>query len=279
MSIVISNPTTPGRRHYSKNKSVQLDGTNNPQKRLVSGVVKKSSGRNHSGKITTRHRGGGHKRKYREIDFKRNKFDIPGRVESIEYDPNRTSNIALIVYPDGDKRYILAPHGLAKNDTVLVSNTAEIQVGNVLPLSNIPVGTPIHNIELTPGKGGQIVRSAGSAAMIQSKEDEFVQVLLPSKEIRLIKVTCLATIGQVSNPDHQNESLGKAGRRRHMGFRPTVRGTAQHPAAHPHGGGEGRSGIGLKHPKTPWGKPALGKKTRNRKKFSNKYLVRDRRRK
>lgn len=276
MSVIIVQPTTPGRRHYAKVKSEV--SANSPQKSLTSGI-KKNAGRNHSGKITTRHRGGGHKRKYRIIDFKRRKTDVPGTVKSIEYDPNRTSNIALIVYADGEKNYILAPQGLEAGETVITSEKAEIKPGNCLPLKSIPVGTPIHNIELTPGKGGQIVRSAGSSATIQSKEDDFVQVLLPSKEIRLIKAECVASVGQVSNIDHQNTSLGKAGRRRHLGWRPTVRGTAQHPAAHPHGGGEGRSGVGLKHPKTPWGKPALGKKTRKPKKYSNKYIVRDRRRK
>lgn len=278
MAISVIRPITAGQRHYSKVKSKQTSA-NLPEKGLIKGVVKKAAGRNHHGKITTRHRGGGHKRLFRAIDFKRRKHDVPGTVKSIEYDPNRTSNIALIFYADGDKKYILAPQGLNVGDAVITSESAEVSPGNSLPLKQIPVGTPIHNIELTPGKGGQIVRSAGSSATIQSKEDDFVQVLLPSKEIRLVKAECFATIGQVGNVDHQNVSLGKAGRRRHMGRRPTVRGTAQHPAAHPHGGGEGRSGVGLKHPKTPWGKPALGKKTRNKKKYSNKYIVRDRRRK
>jgi len=278
MAITAIQPTSPGRRHYTKVKGTVL-AKNDPAKKLTRGAGKKRAGRNNTGKITTRHRGGGHKRLYREIDFKRQKQEVPGTVSSVEYDPNRTSNIALITYADGDKRYILAPQGLTQGDTIIRSETAEIKPGNCLPLKNIPVGTPIHNIELRPGKGGQIVRSAGSSATIQSKEEDFVQVLLPSKEIRLVKAECQATIGQVGNVDHQNVSLGKAGRRRNMGWRPSVRGTAQHPAAHPHGGGEGRSGVGLKHPKTPWGKPALGKKTRKKKKYSNKYIVRDRRRK
>lgn len=278
MPIKQSKPTNPSRRHYTTLVNVHLS-KGRPKKSLLGKTIKKHSGRNHSGKITIRHRGGGNKRKLRLIDFKRNKFDIPGIVKSIEYDPNRTSNIALIVYSDGDQRYILAPENLKLGDSVLSSDKAEINPGCTLPLSKIPVGRPIHNIELKPGKGGQLVRSAGSSASIQSKEEVFAAVQMPSKEVRLIKLDCLATIGQVSNPDHQNISLGKAGRRRHMGWRPSVRGTAQHPGSHPHGGGEGRSGIGLKHPKTPWGKPALGKKTRNKKKYSNKYIVRDRRQK
>lgn len=278
MAVIASRPTSPGRRHYSKMKSTVSQG-NAPEKSLIRGVVKKQSGRNSTGRITVRHRGGGHKRKFRVIDFKRNKIDIPAQVRSIEYDPNRSSNIALLVYADGEKRYILSPQGLSVGDTVVSADKADIQPGNSIPLKNIPVGTPIHNLELTPGKGGQIVRSAGSAAWIQSKEDKFISVLLPSKEVRLVKSECFATIGQVGNVDHQNVSLGKAGRRRHMGWRPSVRGTAQHPGSHPHGGGEGRSGVGLKHPKTPWGKPALGKKTRKVKKYSDAYIVRDRRRK
>lgn len=277
MAVIIARPTSPGRRHYSSVRSTS-SRANNPEKSLLAGVVKKNAGRNHSGKITTRHRGGGHKRKLRIIDFKRKKMDVPARVVSIEYDPNRTSNIALLFYADGEKSYILAPHELKVGDTVVTSDKPDIHPGNCMPLKNIPVGTPIHNLELTPGKGGQIVRSAGSSALIQSKEEDFVLVLLPSKEVRLVKSECYASIGQVSNIDHSNVSLGKAGRSRHMGWRPAVRGTAQHPGSHPHGGGEGRSGVGLKHPKTPWGKPALGKKTRNKKKYSNKYIVRDRRR-
>lgn len=275
MAITIAKPTTPARRHRSKIDSKHLSKGGAP-KRLFGFTVKKSGGRNHAGKVTVRHRGGGNKRKYRIIDFKRDKTNIPGTVVAIEYDPNRSSNIALVNYPDGDKRYIIAPENLRAGDRVISAESGDIKSGNCFPLENIPVGTPIHNIELRPGKGGQIVRSAGSAATIQSKEGEFVAVLLPSKEVRLIKSQCLATIGQVSNADHKNVSLGKAGRRRHLGWRPAVRGTAMHPGAHPHGGGEGRSGVGLKHPKTPWGKPAMGKKTRSRKKFSDKYIVKRR---
>ncbi len=280
MPIKTAKPTSPGRRHYSTLKSASVTTKKAKLKKtLVKGVVKKHSGRNHSGKITTRHRGGGNKRRFRIIDFKRNKIDVPGVVKSIEYDPNRTSSIARVTYADGDQRYILAPVGLKVGQKIIASQKAEINPGNAIPLKNIPVGRPIHNIELRPGKGGQLIRSAGSSALIQSKEGKFAAVQMPSKEIRLINIECFATIGQVSNPDHQNVSLGKAGRKRHMGWRPSVRGTAQHPGAHPHGGGEGRSGVGLKHPKTPWGKPAMGKKTRNKKKYSNKYIIRDRRQK
>jgi large subunit ribosomal protein L2 len=250
-----------------------------PPKSLIVKTIKKSAGRGSSGKITIRHRGGGHKKKLRLIDFKRKKFDISGKVQSIEYDPNRTSNIALIAYQDGDRRYILAPEKLKTGDIVVSGEKVDVKPGNTTRLEQIPVGTPIHNIELRPGKGGQIVRSAGSSATIQSKEGKYASVLLPSKEIRLINFDCMATIGQVSNPEHQNVKLGKAGSKRHRGIRPTVRGTAQHPGAHPHGGGEGRSGVGLKHPKSPWGKATLGKKTRNKRKYSNKYIVRDRRKK
>jgi len=275
MAIKKIKPTTPGSRHKSVNRTKLAP--NQPPKRLIRGTKKKRAGRNHSGKITTRHRGGGHKQRLRKIDFKRDKRGIPATVRSIEYDPNRTSNLALLFYADGEKRYILAPENLNIGDTVIADTNAEINPGNSLTLENIPVGTPMHNIELTPGKGGQIVRSAGSSAIIQSKEGEFATVLLPSKQVRLIRANCFATIGQVGNSEHQNIKLGKAGRRRHMGWRPAVRGSAQHPAAHPHGGGEGRSGVGLKHPKTPWGKPALGKKTRKKGKYSDKHIVRDRR--
>jgi large subunit ribosomal protein L2 len=274
MSVRKISPTTPGRRHYTSFVQDHLSGTR-PYKRLLKATVKKTGGRNNTGKITVRHRGGGHKRRLRRIDFKRNKLNVPGIVKSIEYDPNRSSNIALIVFTDGDKRYIIAPEHLKLGQPVITSETADIKPGNTLPLKNIPVGTPIHNLELKPGKGGQIVRSAGASALIQSKEGDFVAVQLPSKEVRLVKSTCLATIGQVGSSDHQNIQLGKAGRRRHMGWRPSVRGTAQHPGSHPHGGGEGRSGVGLRYPKTPWGKPALGKKTRKTK-HSDKYIIKHR---
>lgn len=275
MPVKQIKPTTPGQRH--KKVAVNNLSQNGPRKSLIKKTLKKKSGRNNTGKITIRHRGGGSKRRLRTIDFKRNKQDIPGKVVSIEYDPNRSSHIALILYKDGEYRYILAPEGLEVGAEVISAVKPEINPGNCLPLENIPVGTPIHNIELRPGKGGQIVRSAGSFATIQSKEEEFVALLLPSKEVRLVKSGCFATIGQVGNSDHSNRKLGKAGKSRHMGRRPSVRGSAMHPAAHPHGGGEGRTGVGLKHPKTPWGKPAMGKKTRKVKKFSDKYIIKDRR--
>lgn len=276
MALKHIKPSTPGQRHRSLLKVSGL-APNKPLKKLVSGTAKKHSGRNSTGHITIRHRGGGHKRRFRIIDFKRDKTDILAKVVSIEYDPNRSSNIALLIYADGENRYIIAPEGLKTGDQVVSAESGEIKPGMTMQLKNIPVGTPIHNIELRPGKGGQIVRSAGSLALIQSKEDEYVAVQLPSKEIRLVKSVCLATIGQVSNPEHKSVSLGKAGRKRHMGIRPTVRGTAQHPGSHPHGGGEGRSGVGLKFSKTPWGKPAMGKKTKNKSKYSNKFILKDRR--
>jgi len=275
--VKASNPTSAGRRHYAKLKT-KLSSTR-PPKRLVSKKFKQKSGRNSSGRITIRHRGGGHKRLLRKIDFKRNKLDVPGKVRSIEYDPNRSANLALIVYADGDQRYILSPDNLKQGDQVITSDKAEIKPGNSLTLEHIPVGTPIHNLELTPGKGGQMVRSAGTSATIQSKESGFATVLMPSKEIRLVKLACRATIGQVSNPDHHNVKLGKAGRKRHMGWRPSVRGTAQHPGSHPHGGGEGRSGVGMKYPKSPWGGHARGKKSRKTKKYSDKHIIKDRRKK
>lgn len=237
--------------------------------------MKKHSGRNHQGRITVRHRGGGHKRLYRIIDFKRDKIGIPGKVIAIEYDPNRSARIALIQYADGEKRYIIAPLGLKVGDTVMSGPDAEIKVGNALPLANIPVGTFIHNIELYPGRGGQLVRAAGTAAQILAKEGDYAQVKLPSGEIRLINLKCMATIGQVGNVDHANIRLGKAGRKRWLGWRPTVRGSAMSPRDHPHGGGEGRAPIGLPHPKTPWGKCALGKKTR-RNKLTDKFIIKRR---
>ncbi len=267
-------PTTPGTRHQLR---LVLDvDAKKPEKSLVR-ILKKHAGRNSYGRVTVRHRGGGHKRYYRLIDFKRNKYDIPGKVIAFEYDPNRSANIALIQYPDGDKRYILAPDKLKRGDLVLSGEKAPLKDGNALPLARIPVGMPIHNLELKPGAGGKLVRGAGTAAFIQAKEGKYVSVKLPSGEIRLINSRCFATIGQVSNLDHKNQKLGKAGRKRHLGWRPTVRGVAMHPGAHPHGGGEGRSGIGMKSPKTPWGKKALGKKTRKPRKYSNKYIIKDRR--
>lgn len=247
-----------------------------PQRRLLVEVSRKHSGRNSSGRITVRHRGGGEKRYLREIDWQRHKDGVVGRIDRIEYDPNRTSLIALVIYTDGDQRYILAPEGLRVGQSVTSGLDVSPSVGNTLPLSNIPVGTPIHNLELRPGKGGQVVRSAGQAALIQAKEADGVDVKLPSGELRRFPALARATIGQVSNVAHLGEHLRKAGRRRHMGWRPEVRGTAMNPKRHPHGGGEGRSGIGLKSPKSLWGKRTLGKKTRRRH-YSDKYIIKDRR--
>ncbi len=268
------NPTSPGMRH--RLDAVVTHTTSKPEKGLTT-AVKKNSGRNAHGHVTTRHRGGGEKRRYRAIDFRRNKFGVDARVMTLEYDPNRSATIALLLYRDGEKRYILAPDGLTLDSVIVSGADVEPKVGNTLPLKKIPIGMPIHNLEIKLGRGAQMVRSAGTAAIVQSKEDGFVTVKLPSGEVRLLKEECFATIGQVSNLDHKNRQIGKAGRRRHMGWRPTVRGVAQHPGSHPHGGGEGRSGIGMPGPKTPWGKPALGKKTRSHYKYSNKYIVKDRR--
>lgn len=276
MPVIKTNPTSPGRRHASYLDTSKLSKTK-PFKKLTV-KKKKISGRNNTGKITVRHRGGAQKRHLRVIDFKRDKADIPGKVISIEYDPNRSANIALVTYADGEKRYILSPDELRVGFTVISGNKVDIQPGNALPMKNIPVGTPIHNIELKPQKGGQLVRSAGNAALIQSKEGKHATVLMPSKEIRLIPLDCYATIGQVSNPEWKTIKLGKAGRKRHRGWRPTVRGTAQHPGSHPHGGGEGRSGIGMPSPKSPWGKRTLGKKTRRPKKYSDKLIIKTKRR-
>lgn len=245
---------------------------NNPEKHLT-GLLAKNSGRNATGKVTARHQGGREKRFYRDIDFKRNKMNIPGRIMGFEYDPNRNVHIALVNYQDGEKRYILAPLGLKAEDIILAGPDAEIRPGHSLPLAKIPVGTPIHNLELHAGHGGQLVRGAGTMAVILAKEGGFAQVKLPSGEVRMIKDQCFATIGQLTDVEVKDTSLEKAGRSRHMGRRPKVRGTAQDPRSHPHGGGEGRSGEGLKQPKTPWGKPARGLKTRNRKKYSNKYIL------
>lgn len=277
MTINAVKPTSPGRRHQTKTNL--RFSKSKPERSLLLGAKKKRGGRNNSGRITIRHRGGGAKRLLRKIDWKRNKLDIPGKIVAIEYAPNRSTNLALVYYPDGDKRYIIAPAQLRVGDTVIASHKADIKPGNSLPLKNIPVGTPIHNLELTPGKGAQLVRGAGGQAFIQGKENGFATVLLPSKEIRLIKEICLATVGQASNPEHHTLKIGKAGRRRHLGWRPTVRGVAMSPGAHPHGGGEGRSGIGMPSPKSPWGKRTLGKKTRKKKKYSDKYIIKDRRQK
>jgi large subunit ribosomal protein L2 len=251
------------------------DVTRTEPERSLLAPLRKKSGRNNRGVVTVRHRGGGHKRRYRIIDFRRDNYGVVGRVESIEYDPNRSARIALIVYSDGERRYIIAPAGLKVGDSVMSGPDAEIRPGNALPIRLIPLGTTIHNIELYPGRGGQLVRSAGNAAQLLAKEGAMAQVRLPSGEVRYIDINCLATIGQVSNPDHANINQGKAGRKRWLGIRPSVRGIAMDPSSHPHGGGEGRSPVGMPGPKTPWGKPALGKKTR-RNKFTNKNIVRRR---
>lgn len=248
-----------------------------PEKSLLA-PLKQKAGRNNQGRITVRHRGGGHKQRYRIIDFKRDKQGIPATVSTVEYDPNRTARIALVTYADGEKRYILAPVGLKVGDAIMSGPTAEIRVGNALPIYRIPLGTQVHNIELQPGKGGQLVRSAGTSAQLLAKEGAYAQVRMPSGEVRLINQNCLATIGQVGNVDHSNIVLGKAGRKRWLGIRPTVRGSAMDPNSHPHGGGEGRSPIGMPGPKTPWGKPALGAKTRKNKR-TEQYIVRRRRNK
>jgi len=279
MAIRKSKPVTPGRRHRSDMRWNDVLTTDKPEKSLLAKGVFKRQGRNNTGRITVRHRGGGEKRKLRIIDWKRDKRGIEATVVSIQYDPMRTANIALLQYTDGEKRYILAPDELKVGDIIKAGEDAQVKAGNALPLSKIPVGIAIHNIELRPGKGAQLVRAAGGAAIIQSKEDEFVTVQFPSKEVRLILGKAYATIGQVGNSDWKLISLGKAGRKRHMGWRPEVRGTAMHPADHPHGGGEGRSGIGLKAPKSPWGKRVQGVKTRTKKKYSNKFIVKDRRKK
>jgi len=276
MPVKVYKPTSPGRRGMSVSTFEEITQTT-PEKSLL-GPRKQKSGRNNQGRITVRHRGGGHKRRYRIIDFKREKHGIPATVKSIEYDPNRTARIALVVYADGEKRYILAPVGLKVGDTVMSGPDSEIRVGNTLPIFRIPLGTQLHNIELQPGKGGQLVRSAGTSAQLMAKEGAYSQIRLPSGEVRLINQNCLATIGQVSNVEHSNIVLGKAGRKRWKGIRPTVRGSAMDPNSHPHGGGEGAAPIGMPGPKTPWGKPALGAKTRKNKR-TEKYIVRSRRQK
>ena len=273
MAIRNYKPTTPGRRKMSALVNEEIT-TSTPEKSLTV-TMKKNSGRNNQGKITVRHQGGGVKRKYRIIDFKRNKVNVPGIVASIEYDPNRTANIALISYVDGEKRYIIAPKGLTVGETVMSGENADIKAGNALPILNIPVGTMIHNIELRPGKGGELARSAGTSAQILGREDEYVMIRLSSGEQRKVLGTCFATVGEVGNEDSSLVKVGKAGRKRHMGIRPTVRGSVMNPNDHPHGGGEGRAPIGRKAPVTPWGKPALGLKTR-KKKQSDKFIVRRR---
>jgi len=273
MAVKTYKPTTPSRRGMTVSTFDEITKSR-PERSLV---VKRQrhAGRNVYGRITVRHRGGGHRRKIRLVDFKRNKYNVSARVAAIEYDPNRTARLALLNYTDGEKRYILAPLGLKVGDTVVTSAQADIVPGNCLPIANIPVGTLIHNIELQEGRGGQLVRSAGSSAQLMAKEGDYAQIRLPSGEVRLIRQTCYATIGQIGNVDNSNIKLGKAGRKRHLGIRPTVRGTAMSPRDHPHGGGEGRSPIGMPGPKSPWGKPTLGAKTRRNKK-TNKYIVRRR---
>ncbi|MBX7236916.1 MAG: 50S ribosomal protein L2 [Caldilineales bacterium] len=273
MGIKVYKPTSPGRRGMTVSTFEEITRST-PEKSLLR-PAKKTAGRNNQGKLTVRHRGGGHKQRYRLIDFLRDKQDVPARVTAIEYDPNRSARIALVVYADGEKRYILAPLGLKVGDTIVSGPNADIRAGNALPLANIPLGTLVHNVELQPGRGGQMARAAGVYAQLMAKEGEFAQLRLPSGEARRVRLECMATIGQVGNTDHQNVSLGKAGRKRWLGWRPTVRGTAMDPNSHPHGGGEGRSPIGMPGPKTPWGKPALGYRTR-RNKRSNQYIVRRR---
>lgn len=274
MGIKKYNPTTPGLRGMTVSTIEEIT-CDTPEKSLTV-TLKKHAGRNVRGKITVRHRGGGYRPKYRIIDFKRDKDGVPGTVATIEYDPNRTANIALINYADGEKRYIIAPNKLNVGDVIESGAEADIKVGNALPLANIPVGTIIHNVELKAGKGGQMVRSAGNGAQLMAKEGAFAQVRLPSGEVRKVHIGCRATVGEVGNLDHQNIQIGKAGRKRHMGIRPTVRGSVMNPNDHPHGGGEGRAPIGRPAPMTPWGKPAMGYKTRNKHKASNKYIVRRR---
>ncbi len=274
MGIKKYKPTSPGRRGMTVSTFEEIT-TDKPEKSLLV-PLRSKAGRNNQGKITVRHQGGGHKRQYRIIDFKRNKDGIPGRVATIEYDPNRSANIALINYLDGEKRYILAPLGLKVGDEIISGPNADIKLGNALPLENIPVGTMIHNIELKPGKGGQLIRSAGAEAQILGKEGKYVIIRLKSGEMRLIRKECRATVGQVGNLDHENINIGKAGRTRWQGIRPTVRGSVMNPVDHPHGGGEGRSPIGRKSPVTPWGKPTLGYKTRKKNNLNDKYIIRRR---
>ena len=274
MGIKKFNPYTPSRRHMTSSDFAEITASK-PEKSLTVSL-NKTAGRNNQGKITVRHHGGGSRRKYRIIDFKRRKDGIPATVKTIEYDPNRTANIALICYADGEKAYILAPNGLKVGDTLMNGADAEVKLGNCLPLQNIPVGTQLHNIELYPGKGGQLVRSAGNSAQLMAKEGKYATLRLPSGEMRMVPILCRATIGQVGNIDHELINIGKAGRKRHMGIRPTVRGSVMNPNDHPHGGGEGRTSIGRTGPCTPWGKPALGLKTRKKNKQSNKLIVRTR---
>ena len=274
MGIRKYNPTTPGLRGMTVSTFEEI--TKDAPEKSLTVALKKNAGRNSRGKITVRHRGGGAKAKYRIIDFKRNKDGIAGNVTAIEYDPNRSANIALITYADGEKRYIIAPDGLKVGDVIYSGPDADIQIGNALPIANIPVGTIIHCVEMKPGKGAQLARSAGNGAQLMAKEEKYAQVRLPSGEVRKVLLVCRATIGEVGNVDHSNISIGKAGRKRHMGWRPKVRGSVMNPNDHPHGGGEGKAPVGRKSPVTPWGKPALGYKTRKKHKDSDKYIVKRR---
>ncbi len=275
MGIRKINPTSPGQRGMTKSDFAEIT-TSTPEKSLLK-PIKKTAGRNNTGRITCRHKGGGHKQAYRIIDFKREKFGIPATVKTVEYDPNRNVRISLVFYADGEKRYILTPQNLKVGDTILSGPEAEIQVGNALPLELIPLGTVIHNIELVPGHGAKLVRTAGGGAQLMAKEGNYVTIKMPSSEMRMVRKECLATIGVLGNAEFKNLSIGKAGRTRHLGIRPTVRGVTMNPCDHPHGGGEGKTGPGG-HPKTPWGKPALGQKTRKVNKTSDKYIVRRRKR-
>ncbi len=273
MPVKVYKPTSAGRRGMTGHTFEEI--TKSKPERSLTQALRKRGGRNNTGRITVRHRGGGHKRRYRLIDFKRNKFDTRAQVIAIEYDPNRSARIALVEYEDGERRYIIAPLGLMVGDQIGNGDRAELRPGNALPISAIPLGTQIHNVELLPGKGGQLARAAGTSAQLLAKEGTYAQVRLPSGEVRMIHERCMATIGQVGNTDHGNVKLGKAGRSRWLGWRPAVRGTAMDPNSHPHGGGEGRSGIGMPGPKTPWGKPALGKRTRVNKR-TDRFIVRRR---
>ena len=275
MALKTFKPYTPARRNMTVSAFEGVDKKAKPERGLVE-TLKKHSGRNSYGHITVRHQGGGNKKKYRIVDFRRDKLDVPGTVLRLEYDPNRTAYIALVEYPDGERRYILAPVGLKAGDQVLSSAEADIKPGNTLPIANIPVGTVIHNIELQPGRGGQLVRSAGAAAQLMAKEGELAQVRMPSGEFRYVRMNCTATIGQVGNLEYANIHIGKAGRKRHMGIRPTVRGSVMNPNDHPHGGGEGRAPVGRPGPVTPWGKPAMGLKTRKTKNRTNKFIIKRR---
>ena len=275
MAIKTYKPYTPARRGMTVSAFDGVDKKAKPERSLLE-TLKKNSGRNSYGRITVRHRGGGNKRKYRVIDFRRDKLDMPAVVQRLEYDPNRSAFIALVTYEDGELRYVLAPVGLKAGDTILASAAADIKPGNCLPIANIPVGTIIHNIELQPGYGAQLVRSAGVAAQLLAKEGELAQVRLPSGEVRYVRMNCTACIGQVGNIDHGNVHIGKAGRKRHMGIRPTVRGSVMNPNDHPHGGGEGRAPVGRPGPVTPWGKPAMGLKTRKAKNPTNKFIIKRR---